>query len=111
MHLLTNARLRASQFEDTRASHPARTSERMAINAEVELMAPHRAEGFLLNVSGGGLRAALDTELVVGTECWIKTHTADAGETVDLVRVVWCRPDSGGSVVGFQFVNQTAALA
>ena len=111
MHLLTNARLRANQFEDTRTSHPARTSERIAIDAEIELMAPHRGEGFLLNVSGGGLRAALDTELEVGSEVWITTRTPDAGETVDFVRVVWCRPDAGGSIVGFQFMNQAAALA
>ncbi len=106
MHLLTNARLRSNQFEDTRSSHPARTSERIAIRADVQVLAPHRGEGFLLNVSGGGLRAALDQPLPVGTQCWLSTSTEDAGQTVDHVRVVWCRPNTDGVIVGFEFVTE-----
>lgn len=111
MHLLTNARLRPNNFEDTRASHPSRTSDRIAIHAEVELLAPHRGEGFLLNVSGGGLRAALDTVLEVGTDCFISTSTEDAGSTVDHVRVVWCRPSQDGAIVGFEFVTESVTAS
>ena len=84
---------------------PRRASVRFPVHAEVELVEPAGAGGIVINVSGGGLRIALDRPLALGEHCVLRVRPADGAETLEHVRVVWCREMSDGAVLGVEFVR------
>jgi len=81
-----------------------RASVRFPVHAEVEVVEPAGASGITINVSGGGLRIALDRTVAVGEHCVLRVRTADGAEALEHVRVVWARELSDGAVLGVEFV-------
>ena len=84
---------------------PRRTSVRFPVHAEVELVEPAGATGITINVSGGGLRIALDRAVREGEHCVLRVTHADGVATLEHVRVVWCRELSDGAILGVEFVK------
>lgn len=93
----------AAEALDEPLGDARRTSVRWPVHAEVELIEPAGASGIVINVSGGGLRVAIDRPLALGEHCVLRVCTAD-GVTTEHARVVWCRDLADGSVVGLEFV-------
>lgn len=81
-----------------------RAAQRWPVHAEVESIVPPGPSGIVLNVSGGGLRVALDQPLPVGEVCVLRVRHEPGSETVEHARVVWARQLPDGCVVGLEFV-------
>lgn len=95
----------AAELMEEPAADARRASVRFPVHAEVELVEPAGVSGIVINVSGGGLRVALDRALSVGEHCVLRVRPADGGETLEHVRVVWCRALADGAVLGVEFVK------
>src|SRR5262249_16689243 len=100
---LSSLAVAAESMED--GPDARRPSVRFPVHAEVELVEPEGGYGITINVSGGGLRIALDRALPEGEHCVLRVRHADGVETLEHVRVVWCRQQPDGAILGVEFVR------
>jgi hypothetical protein len=92
----------------TRHTLPQRRgSRRIASSAEITVVEPRFGRGAVLNVSAGGLRAALDCELRPDEICLVQFSYPDDGSAVPKscrARVAWVREAGRGWLCGFELL-------
>jgi hypothetical protein len=81
-----------------------RATGRYPLNADIEILEPFNAHGFVINASEGGLRVAIDVELPLEAVCVVEVQL-DEGKTVELARVAWVRAHPDGYLTGLSFVQ------
>ena len=82
-----------------------RQSARYPVDGHVRITRPVRAEGFLFNMSAGGLRLALNRGVATGDVVEFELRVADAPATTERARVVWSREQPDGWLVGMCFLG------
>ncbi len=84
-----------------------RSSQRLRLEAEVEVIAPVKARGFALNASREGLRVVLHTGDIAGVlaadSCEVRIQTKERVMT-EHARVVWRREQPDGCILGLAIV-------
>lgn len=80
--------------------HHRRTARRIPSTVAVEILAPRKGSGVLLNASTGGARVAVDCELVRGELCHVRLVGRSGIALVDSLRVVWAREVADGWIAG-----------
>jgi hypothetical protein len=82
-----------------------RRSRRFPLNAEVDVIEPHSAEGVTLNASAGGIRIVVNEKLEPGSICLLEVHFTNERTSAEKARVVWAREMGDGWIVGLEFTN------
>ncbi len=82
-----------------------RQSTRFPLNADVSIVEPVEADGFVINASVGGLRIAVDREIPLERRCVADVHFELDRRSREHCRVVWSRELADGWLVGLEFVS------
>ncbi len=82
-----------------------RSSPRIPITADVEVVEPARAVGIALNASEGGLRVAVDKALYVEDVVTVRLTVEGEDSNVVRARVVWVRELKDGWVAGLELLK------
>jgi PilZ domain-containing protein len=80
-----------------------RSSERVAINANVTFLHPPGLSGMVIDASDTGMRVVVDQPLHPGDRCIVLVHLA-GGDTHERAKVVWLKRQREGWVCGLEFV-------
>ena len=87
------------------ANDTRRTTDRVPLHADVEVLSPSPARGVVLNASMGGLRIAIDKPLYVGDYCHLKIGTDEGDGKKARARVIWVKEKTDGWVVGLEMAK------
>ena len=82
-----------------------RRTARYMLHGEVTVTAPIEAQGFVFNVSAGGMRIALDAAVEVGSILELTVRLTDDAHSVETGEVVWCRELPDGWLLGIRFIE------
>ena len=82
-----------------------RSSPRIPITADVEVVEPAKSVGIAINASEGGLRVAVDKALYVEDIVTVRLTVEGEASNVVRARVVWVREMRDGWVAGLELVK------
>jgi hypothetical protein len=90
-------------------SHEMRREVRREVSERVTLAGDTGGyEGWTLNVSRGGVRLIVETEVALGDEFDVIVGALDASPLTRRGRVVWLQEETDGFIVGVAFINNSA---
>jgi hypothetical protein len=81
-----------------------RGSRRLSSNAAVDVLGPSKGNGVAINQSSGGLRVAVDCDLMPGDICLVRVHDP-LRPNFERARVAWSRTVSDGCIAGLELLT------
>lgn len=96
---LVPAEAGVESFSDRR-----RRSQRFPLHEDLELETGVSVKGITLDLSKDGIRAALESMVMIGEQCPLVVRTSGTDTYRQDARVVWTRPVGEHYIAGFQFI-------
>ena len=81
-----------------------RASRRMPFSAEIEVLGPNKGSGVAINRSEGGLRVAVDCDLMPGDICLLRVDHPHHPK-FERARVAWSRTLADGCIAGLELLT------